>query len=154
MAYPPPKPRKHPGLTSTEARSHHLQPYRFQSGSSGNPSGMSKSQRETYSEAKALAHQAGPGAIRRLAELAGIPLDGGDWVPLERHDIDPRVVYMAATALAERAYGKPREFDPAEEQRTAPIDFSRLTPEQIEMVHNVARLLAGARAPAQPDQGQ
>ena len=34
------------------------------------------------------------------------------WVPLEQHDIDPRVVFMASVALCERAYGKPREYDP------------------------------------------
>jgi hypothetical protein len=34
------------------------------------------------------------------------------WVPLEQLEIDPRVVYMASVALCERAYGKPREYDP------------------------------------------
>ena len=53
---------------------------------------------------------------------------------------------MAATALAERAYGKATEYDPSEEQRAAPIDFSRLTPEQLDQVFAVAQLLAGARA--------
>jgi hypothetical protein len=33
---------------------------------------MSKSARELHLEARSLAHQLGPGAIRRLGELAGI----------------------------------------------------------------------------------
>ena len=113
MPYPPRPPRKHPELPPAEARSRHLQPYRFQPGQSGNPSGMSNNQRELYLEARELAHQLGPGAIRRLGELAGIPMDPAQpWVPVEQLDIDPRVVYMASVALCERAYGKPREYDP------------------------------------------
>ena len=72
MPYPPKPPRKHPDLSAAEARSQHLVPYRYQPGVSGNPSGMSKSARELYLEARSLAHQLGPGAIRRLGELAGI----------------------------------------------------------------------------------
>jgi hypothetical protein len=112
LPYPPKSPRKHPELPVGEARALHLKPYGFKRGQSGNPTGMSKSQRELYLEARGLAHKAGPGAIRRLAELAGIPLAGEEWTPLASLDIDPRVVYMACTALAERAYGKPTEFNP------------------------------------------
>ena len=111
MPYPPRPPRKHPELPPAEARTRHLQPYQFQPGQSGNPSGMSNSQRELFLEARSLAHQRGPGAIRRLGELAGITPDGR-WVPLDQLEIDPRVVYMASVALCERAYGKPREYDP------------------------------------------
>jgi hypothetical protein len=113
MPYPPRPPRKHPELPPSEARSGHLQAYQFRPGRSGNPSGMSNSQRELYLEARDLAHRLGPGAIRRLGELAGIPMDPAKpWVPLEQLEIDPRVVYMASVALCERAYGKPREYDP------------------------------------------
>ena len=111
MPYPPRPPRKHPELPPAEARTRHLQPYQFQPGQSGNPSGMSNSQRELFLEARSLAHQLGPGAIRRLGELAGITPDGR-WVPLDQLEIDPRVVYMASVALCERAYGRPREYDP------------------------------------------
>lgn len=108
MPYPPRPPRSHPDLSPAEARSQHLQPYQFQPGQSGNPSGMSKAQRELLLEAKALAQQLGPGAIRRLGELAGIPTDPEQpWVPLDQLDTDHRVIYMAAVAIAERAYGKP-----------------------------------------------
>ena len=113
MAYPVRPPRKHPELSPGEARSRHLQPYQFQAGQSGNPGGVTRDQRALYLEARDLAHQLGPGAIRRLGELAGIPMDPAQpWVPLEQLDIDPRVVYMASVALCERAYGRPREYDP------------------------------------------
>ena len=113
MPYPPPRPRKHPELPPQARSAKHLEPYRFRPGQSGNPSGMSNSQRELYFEARSLAHQLGPGAIRRLGELAGIPMDPTQpWVPLEQLDIDPRVVFMASVALCERAYGRPREYDP------------------------------------------
>jgi len=137
MPYPPPRPRKHPELPSAEARSRHLQPYRFQPGQSGNPSGMSNSQRELYLEARGLVHQLGPGAIRRLGELAGITPDGR-WVPLDQLEIDPRVVYMASVALCERAYGRPREYDPdqamgrAQPGDIAPEERRRRALEEIE----------------------
>jgi hypothetical protein len=151
MTYPPRPSNKHPSVeVARQASTTALAPFRFQPGRSGNPSGMSKSQRESYLEARKLAHQAGPGAIRRLAELAGLPLEGEEWVPLDRHGVDERVVYMAATALAERAYGKPREFDPEQEVRAAGrIDFSRLSPEEIEAVAAAAQLLARARVQPQ-----
>jgi hypothetical protein len=146
MPYPLHPPRKHPDLPPSEARAAHLVPYQFRPGQSANPGGLSKSQRELYLEAKQLAHRAGPGAIRRLAELAGVPLEGEEWVPLAQLDIDPRLIYMSATALAERAYGKPKEFDPEQEVRAAGrIDFSRLAPEEIEAIAAAAQLLARAR---------
>ena len=56
--------------------------------------------------------RAGPSAIRRLRELAGIdPEEPDRLVPLEQLDLDPRVVYMASVALCERAYGKPAQAE-------------------------------------------
>jgi hypothetical protein len=61
-------------------------------------------------------HRAGPPAIRRLMELAGIdPEEPDRLVPLERLDLDPRVVYMASVALCERAYGKPAQAELSDE---------------------------------------
>ena len=136
MPYPPKPPRKHPDLSAAEARSHHLMPYRYQPGVSGNPSGMSKSARELYLEARSLAHQLGPGAIRRLGELAGISDPDLPWVPLAQLEIDPRVVYMASVALAERAYGKVREAEAVGTERK----FSDLEP--AERQREVERLIA------------
>ena len=57
-------------------------------------------------------HRAGPPAIRRLMQLAGIdPEDPDRLLPLEQLDLDPRVVYMASVALCERAYGKPAQAE-------------------------------------------
>jgi hypothetical protein len=42
MPLPPPKPRKHPDLPASEARSQHLAPYRFQPRQSADPSSMSQ----------------------------------------------------------------------------------------------------------------
>jgi hypothetical protein len=73
---------------------------------------MSSEQHQLYQEARSLMHRAGPPAIRRLMELAGIdPEEPDRLVPLERLDLDPRVVYMASVALCERAYGKPAQAE-------------------------------------------
>jgi hypothetical protein len=135
MSYPPARQRKHPALSPSEARSQHLQPYQFQPGQSGNSSGMSNGQRALYLEARELAHQLGPGAIRRLGELAGLT-PGGEWVPLEELNIDPRVILLAATALAERVYGKPKEFSSAQvlgekESEISPEERRRRAVEEI-----------------------
>ena len=136
MPYPPKPPRKHPDLSAAEARSQHLVPYRYQPGVSGNRSGMSKSARELYLEARSLAHQLGPGAIRRLGELAGISDPDLPWVPLAQLEIDPRVVYMASVALAERAYGKVREAEAVVTERK----YSDMEP--AERQREVERLIA------------
>ena len=136
MPYPPKPPRKHPDLSPAEARSQHLVPYRYQPGVSGNRSGMSKSTRELHLEARSLAHRLGPGAIRRLGELAGISDPDLPWVPLAQLEIDPRVVYMASVALAERAYGKVREAETVGTER----EYSDLEPAERE--REVERLIA------------
>jgi hypothetical protein len=46
---------------------------------------------------------------------------------------DHRVGYMAANSVMERAWGKPKEFDPNTQQKP-PLDFSKLTPEQMARV--------------------
>jgi hypothetical protein len=63
----------------------------FQKGQSGNPGGRPKE----CAEVKALAREYGPEAIAKLAELMR-----GD---------DPRVAVASATALLDRAYGKPSQ---------------------------------------------
>ena len=113
MPYPPKPPRKY--ATDEEAnaaRVQHLLPYRLEPGRSGNLSGMSSEQHQLYREARSLMDRAGPSAIRRLMELAGIDPEEPDClVPLEQLDLDPRAVYMASVALCERAYGKPAQAE-------------------------------------------
>jgi hypothetical protein len=81
----------------------------WQKGQSGNPSGKSG----FYHEAMKLARHLTPAAVRRLGELAGrYPGPDGEWIPLEKLEVDPRVVSVAAMALVERTLGRPKEYDP------------------------------------------
>lgn len=85
---------------------------RWRPGQSGNPSGHTGE----YGEAMRLARQAAPHAVRRLIELAEIDQvdDQGNLTALST-EADRRVVMVAANALIERAFGKPREYDPAKD---------------------------------------
>jgi hypothetical protein len=85
---------------------------RWRPGQSGNPSGHSGE----YGEAMRLARQAAPHAVRRLIELAEIDQvdDQGNLTALSA-EADRRVVMVAANALIERAFGRPREYDPAKD---------------------------------------
>jgi len=158
MPYPPHPPRKHPHLTVSEARSKHLEPYRFKPGDKptkfNSPGNKTRTQRELYAEARELAHRAGPGAVRRLAQLAGIPLEEGDDTP-RFEDLDPRVAYLAANTLLERAHGKPREYDPNTEPSLQRTDVTKLSPEEREELRIAAEAqlrlsaLAAARAAAE-----
>jgi hypothetical protein len=98
---------------------------------------------DTFTAVHACAYRAA--AVRRLGELAGLfPGPDGDWVPLNRLEVDPRVVQIACMTLMERALGKPKEYDPKEDA-PARIDLLRLSAEQRA---DLARLLAVARNPA------
>jgi hypothetical protein len=110
---------------------------------------MSKSVRELYLEARALAHRAGPGAIKRLAELAGIPLEPGErWESLQQLDVDPRVVYLSALALAERAYGRPEAYNPDRDPADrSEIDVTVLTAEERAQLRGLLeKSIAGVRS--------
>ena len=156
MPYPPPKPRKYPHLPPGEATALHLKPYQFKPGHKGNPGGQTKTARALYHEARELAHRAGPGAVRRLAQLAGIPLEEGDDTP-RFEDLDPRVAYLAANTLLERAHGKPREYDPQSEPTADRPDVTKLSPEEREQLRATAEAqlrltaIAADRAAAERD---
>jgi hypothetical protein len=70
MPLPPPKPRKHPDLPASEARSQHLSQYRFQPGQSADPSGMSQgaTQDSPQSASASIVIKASPPA-KRLARI-------------------------------------------------------------------------------------
>jgi hypothetical protein len=63
-----------------------------------------------HSEALRMARTMTPAAIRRLGEFAGIDADTGELIPLEKVDVDHRVMQIACLALIERTMGKPREM--------------------------------------------
>jgi hypothetical protein len=112
---------------------------RWRPGQSGNPSGHSGE----YGEAMPLARQAAPHAVRRLIELAEIDQidDQGNLTALST-EADRRVVMVAANALIERAFGKPREYDPAQDgaeplhRLQARVESEKLTPRELDAVAN------------------
>src|SRR5689334_3898799 len=79
-----------------------------------------------YHETQALARQAAPAAMRRLIELIDDP--------------DPRVATIASNAVLDRAFGKPKEAKPEDQERAPPVlDTSKLTLEQKKMLLEVFR---------------
>jgi hypothetical protein len=113
----PPKRALHPALQANI----------WQKGKSGNPGGVGGKWHETMR----LAREAAPEAICRLIELM--------------HDDDTRVATIAANSVLERAFGKPKEYDPkAEEPEAEIIDPSGFTPKQREQILRVLRMLEAA----------
>ena len=93
----------------------------FKPGQSGNPGGRTAS----FVECQRLAREASPDAMRRLIELMASP--------------DERVALMAADKVLERAWGKPREYDPDSSGKR----YSEMSPEErareIERIFKLAR---------------
>ncbi len=96
----------------------------WQPGKSGNPAGI---QGPAYREVQRLAREAAPQAIRRLVELVD--------------SLDPRVSLLAAQAVLERAYGKPRDAELTEAVPARP-DLSALSQQdRTELGRIVAKLV-------------
>jgi hypothetical protein len=96
-------------------------------GQSGNPTGLSG----LYGETVKLARQAAPDAIRRLIELMSSD--------------DERVASVACNAVLDRAFGKPREYDPSRDQPERPkFDPALLTPAELDRVEKALRLIVKA----------
>src|SRR6266481_3376353 len=81
----------------------------FPKGKSGNPGGRTKK----FAQCQRLCREASPDAARRLIELM--------------QSEDERVALMAADKVFERAWGRPKEFDPNAEsaKKAPPFDPSR-----------------------------
>jgi hypothetical protein len=98
------------------------------------------------SEAMRLARQAAPDAVRRLSEMAEVDdshrREDGSLLPLSS-GADHRVVTVAANALIERVFGKPREYDPTAEQaqRKPTFNPSLYTMEELETVYAAMALM-------------
>lgn len=110
-------------------------------GQSGNPAGHSG----LYGEAVSLARQAAPAAVRRLIELMGSG--------------DERVASVAANAILDRAFGRPREYDPATEEARPKSTFDprRYSAEQLAQIEKALRIVAtvqGGGAQSQPAAGR
>ena len=78
---------------NANGRSNNLEPYKFQPGKSGNPSGKSK----RYEEIRTVARQYSPKAIKRLVELIGSK--------------DERVALLASREVLDRGFGRPKPTD-------------------------------------------
>src|SRR5260370_38196484 len=90
----------------------------FPKGKSGNPGGRTKQ----FAQCQRLCREASPDAARRLIELI--------------QSEDERVALMAADKVFERAWGRPKEFDPnAETPKKAPPFDPSFLPIQLEQVH-------------------
>ena len=95
-------------------------------GQSGNPTGHSG----LYGETVKLAREASPAAMRRLIELMSSE--------------DERVASVASNSILDRAFGKPRDYDPLRDpEAKVPFRFdpSRLSPEELATVEAALRLM-------------
>jgi hypothetical protein len=116
---------------------------RWRPGQSGNPGGHSG----LYGEAMKLAQQAAPWAVRRLLELAELDQidDQGNLIALSA-EADRRVVMVAANALIERAFGKPKPFDPKADgeeplrdlKLQAALQAEKLTRRELDAIEELA----------------
>jgi hypothetical protein len=107
-------------------------------GQSGNPSGQSS----LYGETVTLARQAAPDAMRRLIELM--------------RSEDERVASVACNAVLERAFGKPKDYDPATEEkpeRDLEWDPRKHTIEELEFIRAALVLMAEDRSGRPADAG-
>ena len=87
--------------------------FRFPKGRSGNPDGQSR----FYHEARRIAREASPEAMRELVVLA-------------KTAEDERVRAVCLVAVLDRAGVKPIDYDPTRDQQTPPTwDPGALTPE-------------------------
>jgi hypothetical protein len=98
----------------------------FPKGKSGNPGGRTKQ----FAQCQRLCREASPDAARRLIELI--------------QSEDERVALMAADKVFERAWGKPKEFDPNAEapKNRPPFDPSLYTVEELKQMQAVMLMIA------------
>jgi hypothetical protein len=100
----------------------------WQPGQSANPSGKGG----LYHEVVKMAREASPRAIARLQELM--------------ESDDERVAAVACNSLLERAFGKPKEFDPKSEPATGVpmFDPRAVSSEQLQLIKKALVLMQQA----------
>lgn len=100
----------------------------WQPGQSGNPSGKGGN----FVKAQSIYRENSPEAAQTMVDLLKDP--------------DPRVRGFAADKVMERAWGKPRDYDPkSEDPETQPIDPSQFTAKQRALVRQVLQMLLAAK---------
>ena len=108
----------------------------WQKGQAPNPTGKGGK----FQEARSICREASPEAARKLVELIDDP--------------DPKIAGWASEKVLERAWGKPKEYDPEDEGHQAmPLDPSALSPDQRQRFMQLLRLLLSAAesAPVEPE---
>lgn len=111
-------------------------------GQSGNPGGKGG----LYKETQRLAREISPRAMQRLIKMAELEVidETGQLAEISKNS-DPRVVAAAAGAILDRAWGKPKEYDPqSEEVQPQPIDPAQFTAKQRALVRQVLQMLLAA----------
>ncbi|MGH6678061.1 MAG: hypothetical protein ACREDL_03785 [Bradyrhizobium sp.] len=113
-----------------------LAPYAFRPGQSGNPGGKGGA----FFEAQKICRDASPQAARVLIELLGSP--------------DDRVRLMAAREISERAWGRPKDYDPAQEPaRRTVFDPRQYTVQELALIEQALLLMARPKraGPSEPE---
>ena len=119
----------------------------WQPGQSGNPQGASG----LYGEVIRLAREATPAAIARLKEVAELDrLDENGNLLLLSASADRRVVTVAANALIERGWGKPKDFDPTAERPPSSFNPRDYSPEELDLIEKALRLMLEHRQSSEP----
>ena len=108
----------------------------FPKGKSGNPGGRTKQ----FAQCQRLCREASPDAARRLIELI--------------QSEDERVALMAADKVFERAWGKPKEYDPNAEapKKPPPFDPSLYTTDELRQMQKVMKMIAVRQGLIPPDE--
>src|SRR6478672_13779709 len=109
----------------------------FQKGKSGNPGGRTKQ----FAQCQRLCREDSPEAARRLIELM--------------QSEDERVALMAADKVFERAWGRPKEYDPNAEapKKAPPFDPKLYTTEELRRMQEVMNMIAVRQGMMPPEEG-
>src|SRR6267143_1716502 len=104
---------------------------------SGNPGGRSKQ----FAQCQRLCREASPDAARRLIELM--------------QSEDERVALMAADKVFERAWGRPKDYDPNAEtpKKAPPFDPKLYTTDELRQMQAVMTMIAVRQGLLPPEEG-
>jgi len=114
----------------------------WQPGQSGNPTGASG----LHGEVIRLAREATPAATARLREVAELGRldENGNLLPLSA-GVDRRVITVAATALIERGWGRPKDFDPIVERPEPTFNPRDYSSDELDLIERALRLMIERR---------
>ena len=116
-------------------------PTRGKKWNSGNPGGIGGN----YHATMMLCRDYSPDAAQRLIEVAELDAanrnEDGSLRPLSNH-ADRRLVSVAASQIIERAWGRPRDFDPASEKPAEPEFNPRdYSADQLNVIEQLLNIL-------------